>query len=83
MLDMRILEKIMTDQLTEAHFEALLAIMDRLHDAAAVDQLAHVSTMDAQQILGWLDDIIFTAEETMRELQARQAQDETRAWSDN
>ncbi|MFP4321937.1 MAG: hypothetical protein ACLFTK_05730 [Anaerolineales bacterium] len=82
MIDMRILEKIMAEQLTAEHFEALLAIMDRLHDAAAVDQLHRVSTLDTQQILGWLDDIIFTAEETMRELQGHALTDET-PWSDN
>ncbi|KAB2902568.1 MAG: hypothetical protein F9K27_16405 [Anaerolineae bacterium] len=62
--------KFLTEQYTEAHFEALLQLMDKLHDAATVNNVTAVSPLSAREIIGWLDDIIFTAEETIRELQA-------------
>ncbi|MBZ0308107.1 MAG: hypothetical protein K8I82_18720 [Anaerolineae bacterium] len=62
--------KFLTEQYTEAHFEALLQLMDKLHDAATVNNVAAVSPLTPREIIGWLDDIIFTAEETIRELQA-------------
>lgn len=66
---MQFLQHMLTEQYTEDHFEALLQLIDRLHDAAAAGKLGEVSPMDAREIAGWLDDIIFTAEETLRELQ--------------
>jgi len=83
MMDMQILQKMLTEQLTEAHFEALLQVMDRLHDAAAVGELENMTAMDAREVQGWLDDIIFTAEEVVRELQATVRANEPKGWSDN
>lgn len=84
MVEMQILEKIMNAQLTEAHFEALLEIVDRMHDAAAVDGMASVSTMDKREMIGWLDDIIYTAAETIRELEDSLHSPTTeKNWSDN
>ncbi|HLA45116.1 MAG TPA: hypothetical protein VJZ27_16845 [Aggregatilineales bacterium] len=83
MVDMQILSKLLTEQYTEANFEALLQIMDRLHDAAAIGDLKSVSPLDAREMIGWLDDLVFTAEETIRELQSSIEASEFRAWSDN
>jgi hypothetical protein len=84
MTDMQILEKMLTELCTEAHFEVLLQIVDRLHDAAAADRLETVTPMNAREVIGWLDDIIYTAEETIRELQATLEANETyRTWADN
>ena len=83
MMDMQILQKMLTEQLTEAHFEALLQVMDRLHDAAAIGELENMTPMDARELMGWLDDIIFTAEEVVRELQVTVRANEPKAWSDN
>jgi len=44
MMDMQILQKMLTEQLTEAHFEALLQVMDRLHDAAAIGELENMTS---------------------------------------
>jgi hypothetical protein len=83
-MDMQNLNKLLMEHCTEAHFEALLQMIDRLHDAAAADCLETVSPMDPREILGWLDDIIYTAEETMREIQAGlTVTDFGRIWSDN
>lgn len=83
MFDMQLFEKIMNGQLDEAHFEALLQIMDALHDAAAAGQLGEVSPLSKRDVIGWLDDIIFTAEETIRELQGVHRTDNGQLWSDN
>jgi len=86
MIEMHNLRKLVVEQyFTEAHFEAFLQIVDRLHDASAVGKLETVSPLDARTIIGWLDDIIFTAEETIRELQemSKQPADEAEGWSDN
>lgn len=83
MVDMQLLNKMLAEQYTEANFEALLQIMDRLHDAAAVGDLKNVSPLDAREVIGWLDDIIYTAEETIRELQAGRDANEFKVWSDN
>ena len=83
MMDMQILHKMLTEQLTEAHFEALLHVMDRLHDAAAVGELDGMTSLEAREVLGWLDDIIFTAEEVVRELQVTLRTNEPKGWSDN
>lgn len=70
MIEMHTLRKLLVEQYTEAHFEALLQIMDQLHDAATVNNLSAISPLTARELIGWLDDIIFTAEETIRELEA-------------
>lgn len=83
-MNMQNLNKLLMEHCTEAHFEALLQMIDRLHDAAAADCLETVSPVDPREILGWLDDIIYTAEETVREIQASLAVNEAgRTWSDN
>lgn len=84
MMDMQLFEKIMNGHMDEAHFEALLQVMDALHDAAAVGTLNDVSPLSKRDVIGWLDDIIFTAEETIRELQGlHRANNSTAQWSDN
>ena len=81
---MEMLHKLMTDQYTEAHFEALLQMMDRLHDAAAMRDLESATPLDARNVIGWLDDIIYTAEETIRELQKTAPRvNEREEWSRN
>ncbi|NJL92960.1 MAG: hypothetical protein HC915_04180 [Anaerolineae bacterium] len=69
MVDMTFLHNILTEKYTEAHLDALLQMIDRLHDAAVVGAVNNVATLDTRDLIGWLDDIIFTAEETIRELQ--------------
>jgi hypothetical protein len=84
MFEMQNLRNLMAEQYTEAHFEALLQIIDRLHDAAAVNNLSAVCEVDARIVVGWLDDIIFTAEETIRELQATiRPEQEVVEWAEN
>lgn len=69
MIEMNTLRKLLVEKYTDAHFEALLQIMDQLHDAATVNNLSAISPLTAREVIGWLDDIIYTAEETIRELE--------------
>lgn len=82
MTNMQVLFEMLNEQYTDTHFDALLQIVDRLHDAAAANMLETVSPLSAQELLGWLDDIIYTAQETVREIQANLAT-ETEDWYTN
>ncbi len=59
---------VLQNRLTEYHLETLLATLDRLHDATTTDTLAAVSNLSAEDVVGWLEDIIYTAQETLKEM---------------
>ncbi len=60
--------KIMQNRVTECHLETVLATLDRLHDATMADTLDAVSNLSAEDVVGWLEDIIYTAQETLKEM---------------
>jgi hypothetical protein len=60
--------QVLQSRLTEGHLDSILTTLDRLHDAAATDNLELHSALSAEQLVGWLEDIIYTAQETIREL---------------
>ncbi len=62
--DIRILQALFTD----ARFDSIFSAMDRLHDAASSGKLAEVTNLSADEVIGWLQDIAYTANETIREL---------------
>jgi hypothetical protein len=64
--DIRILQALFTD----IRFESIFNALDRLHDAASSGKLAEVTNLSSEEVIGWLQDIIYTAEETVRELEA-------------
>jgi hypothetical protein len=64
--DIRILQALFTD----IRFESIFNAVDRLHDAASSGKLAEVTNLSNDEVVGWLQDIIYTAHETIRELQA-------------
>lgn len=49
-------------------FEALFAAIDRLHDEVCAKDNSPVSRMAPADMIGWLEDIIFTAQEVVAEL---------------
>ncbi len=63
--DIRILQALFTD----IRFESIFNAVDRLHDAAASGKLAEVTNLSQDEVVGWLRDIIYTANETIRELE--------------
>jgi hypothetical protein len=53
---------------SEEGFEAIFVQLDLLHDFASNGRLADVTDLPPEQVRGWLDDIIFTAREIIREM---------------
>ncbi len=62
--DIRILQALFSD----ARFESIFSAIDRLHDAASSGKLGEVTNLSADEVIGWLQDIAYTANETIREL---------------
>jgi hypothetical protein len=60
--------KVLLTQITEVQLESTLQTLDRLHDAATVGNLQNVCMVGAPALIGWLEDIIYTAQETIAEL---------------
>lgn len=63
--DIRILQALFTD----VRFESIFNALDRLHDAASSGKLAEITNLTTDEVIGWLQDIAFTANETIRELE--------------
>ncbi len=55
---------------SDAGFERIFAKLDLLHDLASEGRLIEATPLRATEVIGWLEDIIFTAEETIREIDA-------------
>lgn len=53
-------------------FEAVFTAIDRLHDALCDESLGHVSPLGPEQMVGWLEDIVYTAREAISEIRAKQ-----------
>lgn len=66
--------KVISAQISEIQLESILQTLDRLHDAASEHELETVCSSDATTIKGWLEDIIFTAQEIISELQDAEAE---------
>lgn len=65
-LDMRLLNTLYTD----ARFELLFLALDTLHDAASEGRTHQVTALSKDELIGWLKEIAYTANETIRELEA-------------
>jgi len=55
----------------EAWFEMVFQAMDRLHDMASNGCLDATLRTDPAEMVGWLEDIIYTAQETIFELRTQ------------
>ncbi len=66
------LELVLTKRLGHEYsvdeMEALFVQLDRLHDYVAAGQLNTVTSLSRAELQGWLEDIIYTARETLDEL---------------
>src|SRR5712691_2453086 len=63
--DIRILQALFTD----IRFESIFNAVDRLHDAASSGKLGEVTNLSTDEVIGWLRDIAYTANENIRELE--------------
>lgn len=53
----------------EARLDSLLDALDELHEAASDGEISSVTAMSKSDLLGLLRDIIYTAQETMIEIE--------------
>ena len=60
----------------DSYLADLLERMDRLHTAVVEGRLHTLTTIAHQDVVGWLEDIVYTAEETIREIQPPDEQTE-------
>ena len=59
--------------LTDAGLEAVFEVFDDLHDAASEGQLQELTPLDNRELLGWLKELVYTAQETISEIENRGA----------
>lgn len=52
----------------EGQLERLLATLDDLHSAASEGTLGALTNLSQQELIDWLNDLIYTASETLDEL---------------
>ncbi len=59
--------------LTNDGLEAMFEAFDDLHDAASEGQLQELTALDNRELVGWLRELVFTAQETISEIENRTA----------
>ncbi len=60
----------------DARLRDLADALDALHTAAGEDALESVTSLSNAELLGWLREVIYTAQETICELDNRRASNE-------
>lgn len=66
-LELALTERIRRDYSAEG-MEELFLRLDLLHDYASVGRLSDVTTLSRQELRGWLEELIYTARETLKEM---------------
>lgn len=59
----------------EARLASLAEALDDLHDAASEGDLTGSTTMTKAEVVGWLREIVYTAEQTLKEIDDHAAQE--------
>ena len=57
-----------------ARLSDLLEALDELHSAASDGNLRTVTPMSNAEMMGWLYEVIYTAQETMHEIESKNAE---------
>jgi hypothetical protein len=50
----------------------LFVQLDKLHDCASEGRLVEVTDLTVEEMRGWLEDIVYTARETIREIERQE-----------
>lgn len=66
-LELALRERLRRDYSAEG-MEELFVRLDLLHDYAAAGQLFDVTPLSREELQGWLEELIFTAREILREM---------------
>ncbi|MCE7947781.1 MAG: hypothetical protein DYG88_10175 [Chloroflexi bacterium CFX4] len=76
-LDIRVYQTLFT----EDRFASLFKTVDRLHDVVSEGKLEQVTNLSPEEVIGWLQDIAYTINETIRELQpSAETEEADQAW---
>lgn len=67
-LELALTERIRRDYSAEG-MEELFLRLDLLHDYASAGQLSDVTSLSYAELRGWLEELIYTAQETLREME--------------
>jgi hypothetical protein len=67
-LELTLRERIRRDYSAEG-MEELFLRLDLLHDYATSRRLDEVTSLSRAELQGWLEEVIFTARETLREME--------------
>jgi len=68
LIELALIERIRRDYGAEG-MEELFLRLDLLHDYASSGRLDEVTPLSRAELRGWLEEIIFTARETLREME--------------
>jgi len=68
-LELTLIERIRRDYSAEG-LEEMFLRLDLLHDYAAAGRIDDVTPLSQAELRGWLRDLIYTAQETLREMDA-------------
>ncbi len=66
-LELNLTERIRRDYSVEG-MEDIFLRLDLLHTYASVGRLDDVTTLSSAELRGWLEELIYTARETLREM---------------
>lgn len=66
--ELSVMDRIRRDYSAEG-LEDLLGRLDLLHDYASARRLNDVTRVSRSELRGWLEDMIYTARETLREME--------------
>jgi succinylglutamate desuccinylase len=58
--------------ISDARMAAFFELVDDLHTAVTDGDLEQVTTLPQRELVGWLRDLVYTAQETLTELESRQ-----------
>jgi hypothetical protein len=54
---------------TDTYLADLFQTLDQLHTAVSEDQIQTVTPLNEQELIGWLRDLVYTAQETIEEIE--------------
>jgi len=57
-------------RLSDARMAAMIEVFDDLHTAASEGQLEAMTNLNNRELVGWLRELMFTAQETISEIES-------------
>jgi succinylglutamate desuccinylase len=70
----------MDTRISDARMAAFFELVDDLHTAVTDGELDQVTTLPQRELVGWLRELVYTAQETITELESRQSRPYTMDW---